>query len=446
MLFWRKTLDDLRAWAASPYRRSLILRGARQVGKTTVVRLFAADFDTFIELNLERENDRDLFFSGTEVQKVLNNIKIAKNIGDTSGKTLLFIDEIQNSANALLSLRYFYELMPELYVVAAGSLLDAYLAKGRFQVSVGRIEYLWVYPLDFEEYLNALDLKPLLQALDADAIPQYIYPTLRTHYTEFAMVGAMPEVVKIWQQSRDIAVVRGVQAAIVAAFRDDVAKYAANPAQNELILQVLDNAYQHVSKRISFENYGGTAARSDQVKAVFQLLEQVNLFFLLYPTSALEIPALPKYQRRPKLLAYDLGMVNYVLGIQDNYYGNDDLHSIFKGAAMEQMVGQELRSLQHKENFKLKYWVRDRRNSSAEIDYLLDWQGELIPVEVKAGKSGSMKSLFIFMDEAKTDIAIRIHDGLTAWEELTTSSGKKFRLLNLNLALVNKVFGYLKKG
>ncbi len=443
MFFWRKTVDDLRAWAASPYRRSLVLRGARQVGKTTAVRLFSTEFDTYIELNLERKADRDLFFSGTEVHKILHNIKIAKNLKSESGKTLLFIDEIQYSANALLSLRYFYEEIPELYVVSAGSLLEAYLAKGGFQISVGRVEYLWVYPLDFEEYLVANKMQELRTALSQKPFPEYLYSTLRENFAEYAMVGAMPETVKIWQETRDIALVRGVQEAIVEAFREDVAKYADNQSQKELIIQLLDLAYHHVSRRITFENFGGTQRRGEQVKAAFRLLEQVNLFSLLYPSSAYQIPATPHYRRRPKLLAYDLGMVNYVVGIQDNYYGNEDLHSIFKGAAMEQLVGQILLGMQKREGFTLKYWVRDSRNASAEIDYLLDWKGQLIPIEVKSGKSGSMKSLFIFMEKSPSDIAVRIHDGITAWEELQCASGKRFRLLNLNLALVGQILEYI---
>lgn len=445
MEFWRKLVDDLDAWAKSPYRKSLILRGARQVGKTTAVRIFAQRFDSYIELNLEKEQDRALFFSGTEVQKVFNRIKIEKNIESLEGKVLLFIDEIQYSSNALLSLRYFHELMPELYVVAAGSLLEAYLAKDGLQVSVGRIEYLWVYPLDFEEFLNAMGMHQLLGSISQIPIPDYLITVLRDKFTEFCMVGGMPEAVKIWQETGDIIPVRKVQASIVETYADDVSKYAANDSQKELLLQVMQAAYYQIGKRISFTGFAGSDQKAAVIKQAFRLLSRVNLFELLHPSSALSIPALPNPRRQPKLLAYDLGMVNYVVGIQDRYYGDNDLHSIFKGAAMEQIVGQQLIGMQKRFNFTMCYWVRENRNSSAELDFLIEWQGELIPIEVKSGKTGSMKSLFIFMEDSDADLAVRIYDGDTRWETLSTVSGKQFRLLNLHLGLTGWIFDYLRQ-
>lgn len=445
MEFWRKLIGDLEVWADSPYRKSLVLRGARQVGKTTAVRMFAQQFDVFIELNLEQDQDRELFFSGTEVQKVFNRIKIAKNIESLEGKVLLFIDEIQYSPNALLSLRYFHELIPELFVVAAGSLLEAYLARGGLQVSVGRIEYLWVYPLDFEEFLNAIKMNQLRSAMSQVPFPDYLHSLVREKFSEFCMVGGMPEAVKIWLETADIVPVRKVQASIVETYSDDVSKYTQNDTQKELILQIMQVAYYQIGKRITFTNFAGSDQRVTAIKQAFRLLSRVNLFELLYPTSALSVPAIPNLRRQPKLLAYDLGMVNYVVGIQDRYYGDVDLHSIFKGAAVEQIVGQQLLGLQKRGNFKLHYWVRNKRNSSAEIDYLIDWQSTLIPIEVKAGKVGSLKSLFIFMEDSDVDIAVRIYDGVTKWETLCTASGRQFKLLNLHLGLTCKILDYLNQ-
>jgi len=444
MVFWRKLIDDLDAWSRSPYRKSLILRGARQVGKTTAVRMFAERFDLFIELNLEKEDDRALFFSGTDVQMIFNKIKIVRNVDTSRGKILLFIDEIQYSANALLSLRYFHELMPEIYVIGAGSLLEAYLAQGGLQISVGRIEYLWVYPLDFEEFLIATKMDQLLISISQIPFPEYLYSVLREKFSEFCMIGGMPEAVKIWQETRDIVYVRKAQGSIIDTYAEDVSKYTHNVSQKELILQIMQAAYYQIGKRITFTGFAGSDQRATAIKQAFRLLSQVNLFELLHPTSALSAPALPNLRKQPKLLAYDLGMVNYVLGIQDRYYGEADLHSIFRGAAMEQIVGQQLLGMQKRYHFNLCYWVREKRNSSAEIDFLLNWQGRLIPVEIKASKVGSMKSLFIFMEETAADIAVRIYDGITRWEFLSTASGKRFWLLNLHLGLTGRIFDYLQ--
>jgi len=253
----------------------------------------------------------------------------------------------------------------------------------------------------------------------------------------------MPEAVKIWQETGDIVPVRRVQASIIDTFTDDVGKYATHDNQKELILQIMQAAYYQIGKQITFTNFAGSEQRASTIKQAFRLLARVNLFELLNPTTALSLPALPNLRRKPKLLAYDLGMVNYVVGIQDKYYGDIDLLSIFKGAAMEQIVGQQLLGMQKRYHFTLRFWVRETTNSSAELDFLIDWQGKLIPIEVKSGKTGSMKSLFIFMNSSEAELAVRIYDGITKWETLHTVSGKQFRLLNLHLGLTTKIFDYL---
>jgi len=442
-MFYRKVITDLELWANSAYRKSLILRGARQVGKTTAVRMFAEQFDTFIELNLEEEADRALFISGTDVHKLYNLIKLAKNVVTTGKNVLLFIDEIQYSANAILGLRYFYEKMPDLFVIAAGSLLEAYLARQGLEVSVGRIEYLWVYPLDFEEFLQAQNQQALLQQISRIPYPDYAIQPLKEQFTQFCMVGGMPEAVKAWLETNDIVQVRRIQAGIIDTYTDDIGKYSSSRDQKDVILHVMKSAYFNICKRIGFDGFGETAYRSLAVKQAFMLLSQVSLFTLFYPTTAYNLPALPNFRKKPKLLAFDLGIVNYVAGIQDKYYSENTLHSIFKGAAMEQIVGQQLLSMQHRYSFTLKYWVRENRSSSAELDYLIEWHNMLIPVEVKSGKTGTMKSLFLFMQESDSTLAVRIYDGLSKWEKVVSSAGKEFMLLHLNLGLVTRIFDYL---
>ena len=443
-MFYRKVIDELIAWADSPYRKSLILRGVRQVGKTTAIRMLAQRYDNYIELNLEEEQDRALFISGTEVDKILNLIMLSKNLDLKAGKTLLFIDEIQYSANAMLSLRYFYEKMPELHVVAAGSLLEAYLSKERIEVSVGRVEYLRIYPLDFEEFLQASQANVLLDMLKAEPYPNHALEPLREQFRTYCTIGGMPEAVKVWIETRNISQVRAIQGAIVQSYQDDVLKYTKNSEQAQVVTAVMQAAYFNISRQISFEGFGQTALKSTTVKNAFNLLSKVGLFQLLYPATGGGLPMIPNYKKKPKLIAFDLGIVNYVLGIQDKYYTEDSLHSIYKGNAMEQIVGQELMSMQEKHGFSLQYWVRDARSSSAELDYLIAWQDKLIPIEVKAGKTGTMKSLFIFMDSSPADFAIRLYDGDTFVEKVKTASGKEFSILHLHLGLLTRLFEYVK--
>lgn len=444
-MFYRKVLADLKDWASSPNRKSLILRGVRQVGKTTAVRMFAREYDTYIELNLEDMQDRELFITGTDVEKLLNLIKISKGVGTTGMKVLLFIDEIQYSANAMLSLRYFYEKMPDIHVVAAGSLFEAYLTMYRLPVSVGRIEYRWMYPFDFEEFLTANQATTLLKAMAEVPYPDYAVMPLSDHFTTYSTIGGMPEAVKTWVETKDITKVRAVQANIVQTYHDDIAKYATTSQQAFTINKVMETAYYHIGKQITFEDFGQSGFKSVSVKNAFHLLVQASIFQLLYPTTAKTFPAMPNLKKKPKLFAFDLGIVNFVVGIQDKYYTEKSLHSIFKGNAMEQIVGQQLLSMQAKHHFQLQYWLRDVRSSSAELDFLLVWHNKLIPIEVKAGKTGSMKSLYIFMEESEADFAIRIYDGDTFTEQLQTPSGKYFTLLNLHLGLTTHLFDYLMK-
>ncbi len=442
-MFYRKVVSDMEAWSRSAYRKSLILRGVRQVGKTTAVRMFAEQFDTYIELNLEDEQDRELFITATDVVTLMNLIKLRKNISSTTGRVLLFIDEIQYSSNAMLSLRYFYERMPELFVIAAGSLLEAYLSKERMEVSVGRIEYLWVYPLDFDEYLQADHEAQLLDLMGSVPFPDYAEKYLHDQFNTFCTIGGMPEAVKVWIETQDIGKVRSVQSAIVQTYRDDVVKYTKSPDQSQVVLQIMHAAYFEIGRRITFEGFGQTSFKSLTVKNAFNLLSQVSLFHLLYPSTSWNIPLMPNMRKKPKLLAYDLGIVNYILGIQDKYYTEDSLHSIYKGNAMEQMVGQQLISMQNRHDFRLHFWVREARSSSAEVDFLISWQNRVIPIEVKAGKTGTMKSLFLFMQDSDSDIAVRLYDGKTKWERTACPNGKGFDLLHLNLGLLTRLFDHL---
>lgn len=442
-MFHRLILSALKEWSEFKYRKPLVLRGARQVGKTTAVRMFGKNFDTYIELNLEDKADRDVFVSGTDVQTVFNLIIVTKKITQTGKRILLFIDEIQNSPEAMQSLRYFYEKMPELYVIAAGSLLDIYIRRNRLEIAVGRIEYLWMYPCTFDEFLVATGQDNLLALMNNIPFPDHAYNILRRAFSEFALIGGMPEVIQSWSESNNLADVRKVQDNIILSFTDDAVKYAATSDQANVLKHIFRVVYNEVCRQVTFEGFGKSDFKSQQIKNSVVLLEQASLLHLLYPYTSSDLPSIPKRSKRPKLLFLDTGFINMQANIQADYFTATNLNSIYKGIAMEHLVGQQLIAMSKKQGFELGFWVRNARGSSAEVDFVIIWKNMMIPVEVKSGKTGTLKSLMLFMDEAPHNLAVRIYDGKTSLEKHKTPSGKEFKLLNLNLGLTTKIIDYI---
>ena len=442
-MYNRQILSELDDWSKSAFRKVLILRGARQVGKTTAVRMFAESFDTYIELNLELQDDLQVFETFTTVQRLYNLILLKKQVAHSKDRVLLFIDEIQYSANAMRSLRYFHEEMPELYVIAAGSLLEIYLYREKLEISVGRVEYRWMYPMNFEEYLLANGDQGLLKLIMERPFPSYALPVLRERFVQYALVGGMPEAVKVWLTTKDISQVRNCFDSLLHAYQDDILKYAHSTDQAIVIRHIFDTSFSEMGKQITYEGFGGSAFKSQAVKSAFQLLERASFITLLYPYTSSILPAVPQLRRRPKLIMLDTGLLNHQARVMEDYFTQPNLHSIYKGIAMEHLVGQLLSSVKAQNRFDLSFWVRDARGSTAEIDYVLIYRGKMIPIEVKAGKTGSLKSLMLFMDSVDHDLAVRIYDGEVGWEQITSPAGKPFRLLNLHLGLTARVCDYL---
>jgi len=442
-MYNRKIGEALSAWADSPYRKTLLLRGARQVGKTTAVRMFSKSYDTYIELNLEEDGDREIFEKETDVERLYNYILLSKRIASPGKRVLLFIDEIQNSAKAIHSLRYFYEKKPGLYVVAAGSLLEMYLTKSRIGLAVGRVENLWMHPMDFDEFLEAAGQTDLLQAMHEIPCPDYVTRVAREWFMQYALIGGMPEVVKVYLETGDITQVRNLMKNLLITYSDDMIKYANTREQAEIIRFVWEHIPLETGKQISFNLFGGSSYKTQTIKSAMLLLEHSSLLKLVYPFTTYELPTLPVKTKKPKLLILDTGLLNYMAGVQDEYFGVENLNSIYKGIAMEHLVGQLLTANIKDSFLPLSFWVRDKRGSSAEIDYVLAWEKHLIPIEVKAGSSGSLKSMMIYMRESNSDLAIRIYDGEYSLQEITLDTGKKFRLLNLPLPLSCRILEYI---
>jgi len=443
-VFNRTILKDLRQWAAQPRRKPLILRGARQVGKTTAVEIFSADFDTYVHLDLERRDDAELFERGLSVQELIQAIYLAKNAAPSQGRTLLFIDEIQNSANAMAMMRHFYESAKDIHVIGAGSLLEIMIRDEQKSFPVGRIQYLFMYPLTFEEYLGAIGADKALEFYNTVPLPDLAFTTLRKHFHRYSLLGGMPEIVKVYQEREDVAVLAPVYQGLLTSYIDDVSKYARNATMIEVIRHVIETAPLEAGRRIKFAGFGKSNYKSREVGEALRTLERAMLVYLHYPTSTTEPPILPNKRRSPKLQFLDTGLINYYVGLQEQFFKYEDIGSFYRGILAEHLTGQELLASDPTRQKKLSFWTREKRQSSAEVDFVVQHGEHLIPVEVKSGTVGSLRSLQEFVDRASHPYAVRVFgSALSRNLNASTRKGRPYRLLNLPYFLTGKIQDYL---
>ena len=419
-----------------------MLRGARQVGKTTAVDLFGAEFRQYVSLNLDHPGDREIFDRELPLARTLEAIFFLKNADPAEASTLLFLDEIQNSPHAVQLLRYFAEERADLPVVAAGSLLEAALDRYRISFPVGRVEFLYVYPLTFAEYAAAApdDLQDPMATVPC---PDYAVAPLRRLFRDYVLIGGMPEIAASYLRHRDLGRLARLYEGLLVSYADDAAKYARGAAQLGHLRHVIETAPLQAGERISFQGFGGSNFRSREMADALRTLERAMLLFLVYPTTAVQPPALPDLRKAPRLLYLDTGLVNYRAGLQTGFLSANDLGVLYRGRLAEHVVGQEMIAADLRTNAKPRFWVRQKTGATAEVDYLHQYRDRLVPVEVKSGRSGALRSLHQFMQRADHDLAVRLWDGGIDLHVAKTPEGRRFRLLNLPFFLVHQLDAYL---
>lgn len=443
-MFYRTALQYLKQWINKQKRKPLILRGARQVGKTTLVELCAHDFDQAIFLNLEKSEHLALFTTPLSFEQRLKSIFFHFNLSrDNSKKTLVFIDEIQYSKHAIESIRLFYEEAPDLYVIAAGSLLET-LLETEVSFPVGRVEYLFLQPVTFPEFLLAMQETNALDAFNTVPIPNYAIEKLQTLFHEYVLLGGMPEIIEHYVQHKDLVALRPLYSDLLTAYSDDVEKYAKNETQMNTIRHIIHTAPLEAGRRIKFEGFGQSQFKSGAMSSAFRMLEKAMLLSLIYPTTETSPPLLPNLRKSPKLIFLDVGLVNYLANLQSYYFNLNDLNSLYKGQVIEQIVGQTLLALNLREQPSTKFWVREKKQSSAEIDFIIPHKQLLIPIEIKSGPTGRLRSLHQFIDISKQPLAIRLYAGPLQIDNLKTTSGTSFKLLNLPYCLTHKLYEYIE--
>jgi hypothetical protein len=443
-MFNRKIIDTLNHWKNRPERKPLILRGARQVGKTTAVKMFAEHFENYIYLNLELKADRDIFNEALSVQELFQAILVIKNVRLQNGKTLLFIDEIQNSPTAMKMLRYFYEELKDLHVIAAGSLLEFMMEKSQISFPVGRVQFAYMYPLTFEEFLEASSEEQLLKIYRATPIKAFAATKLFSLFHRYALIGGMPEIVQQYLNNKDIPSLKTYYESLLTSYLDDADKYARNPTLRQVLKHCLESISFEAGKRIKFHGFGHSNYRSREVGEALRTIERAMLIYLIYPTTSLQLPLVADHKKSPLLQFIDTGLLNYFVGLQPSFFQYADLHAFYKGLIAEHIVRQELIAQDAEDNKKVMFWVRESKQSNAEVDILLPYRNYVIPVEVKSGKTGALRSLHQFVNAAPHPYAVRLYEGAFEIVAAQTPEGKAYKLLNLPYFLAGRIHDYLE--
>ncbi len=441
-MFYRAILKEFENWVDRKNRKPLILRGARQVGKTTAVNLFAKQFDQYIYLNLELEADKILFQKQRDINDLLEAIFFIKNKKRKAGRTLIFIDEIQMVPEAVAQLRYFYEKAQDLYVIAAGSLLESLISR-HINFPVGRVEFCIMYPLSFQEYLIATGEEEALKLIKNIPVPDFAYDRLLKTFNRYTLIGGMPEVVGIDADTRDIQQITPLYEGLLISYIDDVEKYASNQSMARIIRHIINNAFYEFSNRITYKGFGRSNYRSREMSEAFQLLEKTMFLRLIYPTTQTSLPVLEDRKKSPKLQLLDTGLVNYYAGIQKELFQSDDISQLYEGRIAEHIIGQELMALNSSSLHRMNFWVREKKQSNAEVDYVIAHNDKLIPIEVKSGSTGRLRSLHQYIDLAVHDYAVRFYSGKVQIDNIQTINKKPFYLLNLPYFLVGELERYL---
>jgi predicted AAA+ superfamily ATPase len=409
----RKIDNELQLWAKKSNRKPLLLRGARQVGKSSSVRNLAKNFQYFLEINFEKDAEaRKIFENGNLSPQILcEKLSATKGIPIIPNRTLLFLDEIQSSLPAISSLRFFYEDYPELHVIAAGSLLEFALAE-LSSFGVGRVRSMFMYPFSFAEFLSACGHELLLNAIQKantdNKLDEVLHQKALEFLRVFLIIGGMPEIVANYVVDKDILACRQVLDDLIISLRSDFAKYKKRVPMLQ-ISTVFDMVTEQAGKKFVFSKSGQEYSHF-QLKHALELLKMAGLVIPVIHTSANGLPLGSGINpQKQKMLLLDTGILQRLQNLQLNeILLNDDFDLLNKGNIAEQFVGLEfLKSASCYEQKQLYYWQREAKNSHAEVDYIIQNRQKIIPVEVKSGTTGKMQSLHLFIKEKQSEYGIR---------------------------------------
>lgn len=413
----REIFKVLSKWKESSSRQPLLVRGARQVGKSYAITTFGKEnFDSLVEVNFEIEDRAKDVFESLEPESILQSLEIITHKHITPGKTLLFLDEIQYCPRAIMALRYFKEKMPELHVIAAGSLLEFILNDQDFSFPVGRVQFLYMRPLSFLEFLEARGLNILknhIEKIDLSSVPNSaVHHEFLEQMRLYLTLGGMPAILSKFIENSSLTECRQLGSSILANYENDFGKYARH-SQHTYLRRLFEKSPSFVGSHVRYSKIDPEAQNPARAyKNALHLLSRAGLISPIYAVHANGVPLRAEMnEKKFKLLFLDVGLLQCAMGVDLAVFLNQKEPIVNKGQIAEQLVGQELLAYSDPHlDAKLYFWEREQKGSSAQVDYVLQVGSKVIPIEVKSGALGRLKSLRIFMEEKECPVGVKISE------------------------------------
>jgi len=414
MLHIKRDIEDLlTAWKNDNQRWPLLVRGARQVGKSYSINLFGEkEFENLVTINFEQYPKYKACFDTLDPKEIIEAISLLYKTDIIPGKTLLFLDEIQECPRAITALRYFQEQMPQLHVIGAGSLLEFALSEENFRMPVGRVQYIYMKPLSFGEFLDALGenkSRDMIENLDWEKPPNpVIHQHLLSLVKKYAIVGGMPRAVAEYASSGNLGRCHQIQTIIIQTYRDDFGKYASK-VKYKYLQKIFYAVPRMIGKKFKYSHVDDSIQSRD-LKEALELLEKAGVVYRVKQTRGDGLPLEANANDRHfKTIFLDIGLMQNLCGLDSETLMAENFIQVNAGSVAEQFVAQELLAYHDPfEEASLYYWAREERSSSAEVDYLTACRGFAVPLEVKAGKTGALRSMHLFLEKYPAALGVQI--------------------------------------
>lgn len=450
----------------SAVHNPLLLMGAGSTGKKTLAWQFSSLFSDDIVIDLEAGSDSTIFTKGEKFDDILKAIFFLKNKDLRHKRTLIFLHEIQNCPAAFAWFLDSANARLPFHIMASCSMrtpmVNAHLSnfKGK------KTDILYIQPFTFEEFLKSIGDETALEAFQEVPVPVYAYEKLLHYFHLYSLIGGMPEIVSTYAATRQLTGLRTIYERLLSSMILQINRHTKGVKHCAIVEDTLQNSFPFAATRIKFNQFGNSRHRTREMGEAFRTLEQHLLLHLLYPSTSTHFAAsMPDREKSPRLQLLDTGLVNYFSGIQKALFQSQDMNAIFEGQIARQVVGQEILASQSHGDWEgirgstgiseklimegpplqpIHFWVRDKAQSTAEVDFVIPFNDLLIPVSVKSGEPGRLRSLHQFIDLAPHAYAVRLYAGKLAIQQAQTLRGKKYYLLSLPYFLAGKITDHLK--